>query len=153
PHSPSLAAYEPIPVGSVESTTPEIYGDFGADTVDWLLAEDSSQQAAAQQEMSPFDMLRAVFGEHSDSEMEKALEQAGYDLGLALSTLSEKKEREQQQQQQQQQQALGGGSGAVMIGKNMAPAPQYARPSTPRNGVVCRFYLSTGQCLRADCRF
>ncbi|KAG7120481.1 Polyadenylate-binding protein-interacting protein 7 like [Verticillium longisporum] len=32
-----------------------------------------------------------------------------------------------------------------------------ARPATPaglqRSGVICKFYMSTGQCLRSDCRF
>lgn len=46
--------------------------------------------------------------------------------------------------------SLGGG---VLIGKSMTPD---ARPSTPadqKSGILCKFFLSTGQCLRADCRF
>ncbi len=31
------------------------------------------------------------------------------------------------------------------------------RPTTPaeqqKSGVICKFFLSTGQCLRSDCRF
>ena len=47
------------------------------------------------------------------------------------------------------------GQNSILIGKSMATdAP---RPTTPagqqRNGVVCRFFLSTGQCLRVDCKF
>ncbi|KIH91737.1 ccch zinc finger DNA-binding protein [Sporothrix brasiliensis 5110] len=44
-------------------------------------------------------------------------------------------------------------SGGVLIGKSMTPD---ARPSTPadqKSGILCKFFLSTGQCLRADCRF
>jgi hypothetical protein len=44
---------------------------------------------------------------------------------------------------------------AILIGKSMTT--DIPRPVTPaggqRSGVVCRFWLSTGQCLRADCRF
>lgn len=145
PHSPSLNAYEPIPVGMTETFTPDVYGDFGSDTVDWLLADEAGGQHGIGLHMSPYDMLRAVLGEHTDEEMEKALEASGYDLSTALSMLSDKADKEKEQQQKVRAETL--------IGKSLTPTPTLVRPATPRSGVICRFFLSTGQCLRADCRF
>lgn len=129
---------------------PEMYGDFGSETVAWLVGDDNTMgyggRAVLQENMSPHDMLRSVLGEgRSDEEIEHALEMCGYDLSATLAMLME-----------QQQGNLSGGLSpeghATVIGKSTTPAPMI-RPVTPRNGVVCRFFLSTGQCLRADCRF
>ncbi|KAG9235739.1 hypothetical protein BJ875DRAFT_458287 [Amylocarpus encephaloides] len=169
PHSPSLNAYE-FPTDT--SPTQEIYGDFGSDNVDWLVNDDggnstpsslggqSGLNAAAaeyvqppqQLDMSPYDMLRSILGpSKSDDEIEAALALHGYDLSATINAFIEG-------------QPTDGSTipahpidskTAILIGKSMAA--EVPRPLTPsnqqRNGVVCRFWLSTGQCLRADCRF
>ncbi|KAI9813124.1 MAG: hypothetical protein M1827_004344 [Pycnora praestabilis] len=167
PHSPSLNAYE----FSESSPTPEIYGDYGSDTVDWLVNDDTASNASStgggvggesglsgaaaawiqpqQTDMSPYDMLRSVLGDgKSDEEIEMALEMNGYDLSATVLTLMEG-------QLPETQQAIFDQTGTILVGKSMTPNPP--RPETPscqgRSGVVCRFWLSTGTCLRADCRF
>jgi len=147
----------------------DIYGDYGSDNVDWLTNDDSMSNTSSvyggdtgygssgewpsqqMNEMSPYDILRSVFqGEKSDEEIEEVLEANGYDLSAAIMYLMG---------------GQGNDSGhlapgikevekTVLVGKSMIPG---ARPVTPvgqaKSSVVCRYWLSTGQCLRADCRF
>ena len=160
PHSPNLNAYE----FSESGANGDDYGDYGSDTVDWLVNDDTASNASStglsaaaaewiqpqQQDMGPFDMLRSVLGDgKTDDEIERALEENGYDLSATMMTL------------------MAGGmgdstsaattapphDGAYLVGKSM----NMARPVTPagqtRSPVVCKYWLSTGQCLRADCRF
>lgn len=101
--------------------------------------------------MSPMDMLRSVLGPtKSDEELKVALAMHGYDLSAAIAALMEGQPTDGVNQQNQANEIK-----AILIGKSMTP--DLARPVTPagqqRNGVVCRFWLSTGSCLRADCRF
>src|SRR5439155_139476 len=95
PHSPSLSAYE----YATDVTTPDIYGDYGSDTVAWLVGDDNStflgsKNGLMQQEnMGPHDMLRSVLGEgRTDEEIEKALEASGYDLSATLSSLMQEQQ-------------------------------------------------------------
>ncbi|KAI5798797.1 hypothetical protein EDC01DRAFT_613695 [Geopyxis carbonaria] len=150
PHSPTLNNYEPaLPsVGQDTNNISEPYGDYGSDTVSWLIGDDNSMiySRGATENMSPHDMLRSVLGEgRSDEEIDQALDACSYDLGATLTMLMD--------QQQQANNLLMASEPAVVIGKSTTPNPERSRPLTPRNGVVCRFFLSTGQCLRADCRF
>ncbi|KAH0556150.1 hypothetical protein GP486_005916 [Trichoglossum hirsutum] len=163
PHSPNLNAYE-FPTETTPA--PDIYGDYGSDTVDWLVNDETNSNASSsmdmglwtsyvqpqQVEMSPYDMLRSVLGEgRSDEEIERALEMNGYDLSATIMALMEIKGLDSGSVQS------GTPEGAILVGKSMSPNPP--RPLTPstqgqgRSGVVCRFWLSTGTCLRADCRF
>lgn len=166
PHSPSLNAYE-FPTDT--SPTQEIYGDYGSDNVDWLVNDDggsntsssagghSGLNAAAaewsqpqQSDMSPYDMLRSILGpSKSDEEIEAALAMHGYDLSATIMAFMEGQATDGMTAQAQTAEAKN----AILIGKSV----EIARPVTPagqqRSGVVCRFWLSTGQCLRADCRF
>lgn len=149
PHSPTLNNYAPVPLEEIV-TPPDVYGDYGSDTVSWLIGDDSSMQYGqhATDNMSPHDMLRSVLGEaRSDQEIDHALEACSYDLGATLAMLMGS----------QNNQSHGNGyleaENATIVGKSMTPSPEKVRPFTPRNGIVCRFFLSTGQCLRADCRF
>jgi hypothetical protein len=168
PHSPNLNAYE-FPTNT--SPTQETYGDFGSENVDWLVGDDMASNASSsagqsglnaaaaeyvqpqQSDMSPHDMLRAVFGQAKpDEEIEAALATNGYDLSATVMSLMEAQDMENAAAQAQ----TASSKNAILIGKSMATdAPR--RSSTPngqpRSGVVCRFWLSTGQCLRADCRF
>lgn len=164
PHSPSLNAYE-FPTDT--SPTQDTYGDFGSDNVDWLVNDDSVSvtsssggqgglNAAAaeftiqpqQNDMSPYDMLRSILGPaRSDDEIETALSVHGYDLSATIMALMEGTGT------QTPMQGADAQSTSVLIGKAM----DIQRPITPvgqqKSGIVCRFWLSTGQCLRADCRF
>jgi hypothetical protein len=167
PHSPSLNAYE-FPTDT--SPTQDIYGDYGSDNVDWLVNDDggsntsssvggsSGLNAAAaeyiqpqQTDMSPYDMLRSILGpSKSDDEIEAALAVHGYDLSATIMAFMEGQTGDGSVTRAQSTEAA-----AILIGKSMTP--DVPRPITPagqqRSGVVCRFWLSTGQCLRADCRF
>lgn len=166
PHSPHLHNYE---FSSERAPNKDSYGDYGSENVDWLVNDDATSNASSgyggdlgyggsgdwtsqqMNEMSPYDILRSVFqGEKSDEEIEAVLEANGYDLSAAIMFLMS---------------GQGSDSGqivtnilelekTVLVGKSMVPG---ARPVTPvgqaKSGVVCRYWLSTGQCLRADCRF
>jgi hypothetical protein len=166
PHSPSLNAYE-FPTDT--SPTQDIYGDYGSDNVDWLVNDDggsntsssagghSGLNAAAaeyiqpqQSDMSPYDMLRSILGpSKSDEEIEAALAIHGYDLSATIMAFMEGQTADPTVAQAAE------AKNAILIGKSMTA--EIPRPVTPagqqRSGVVCRFWLSTGQCLRADCRF
>lgn len=141
--------YEPS-LPSDPGFPPEVYGDFGSETVAWLVGDDNSMgfgnRSSLQENMSPHDMLRSVLGEgRSDEEIEQALGMCGYDLSSTLAMLMEQHGNSATNQTTEN---------STVIGKSTMPVPvPTARPVTPRNGVVCRFFLSTGQCLRADCRF
>ncbi len=168
PHSPSLNAYE-FPTDT--SPPQEIYGDYGSDNVDWLVNDDVASNASSsggghsvlnaaaaeyiqpqQSDMSPYDMLRSILGpSKSDEEIEAALAVHGYDLSAIIMAFMDGQTNDSTTTQGQATETKN----AILIGKSMAAEVQ--RPLTPanqqRSGVVCRFWLSTGQCLRADCRF
>ena len=169
PHSPSLNSYE----FSEPNVDRKEYGDYGSDTVDWLVNEDTSSRpsssgagsasesglnaAAAswiqpqQNEMSPYDMLRSVMGDgKSDEEIEGALEASGYDLSTTLMTLMGTKERFQQEQSY-----LPENEGQILIGNSMMQSEPITIDPTERgrSNIVCKYWLSNGSCLRADCRF
>lgn len=166
PHSPNLNAYE-----FAFDTTPatEILGDYQAENVEWLVNDDAvsvtssvgtssglnaaapefSSMSAQSSDMSPYDMLRSILGQtRSDEEIEAALALHGYDLSATIVSIMESQSQE------------GGSIGTswdepknVLIGKSVSAE---GRPTTPVGGqksVICKFYMSTGQCLRADCRF
>ncbi|EPS38794.1 hypothetical protein H072_7425 [Dactylellina haptotyla CBS 200.50] len=175
PHSPSLNAYE----YATDVNTPDIYGDYGSENVAWLVADDnpinylSSRGGLMQQDnLTPHDMLRSVLGEgRSDDEISAALETCGYDLSATLSMLMEREgmiisnngngfSPEIMRTPEVKYSHLSGEGMTIATGKNTNLSPaggEYGRspgrPTTPKVGVVCRFFLSTGSCLRADCRF
>lgn len=163
PHSPSLNAYE----FSDQSQTSDFYGDFGSESnIDWLVGDDANSttssvgglsahggglSAAAPEfipDMSPHDILRSVLGEHkTNEEIEAALEKNGYDLAATIASFAEDQDADATQQQSEERQ--------ILVGKSMTM--DQTHPATPsgqaRSPVVCKYWLSTGQCLRADCRF
>lgn len=160
PHSPNLNAYE----FSDASPAPDVYGDYGSDTVDWLVADDAVSIASStgtgslsavapewvpQPDMSPHDMLRSILGDKmSDEQIEAALEEHAYDLSAAIATLLGTSHGDTVSTAT----TMDGASG-ILIGKSMATL---ARPSTPgssKSPVVCKYWLASGSCLRADCRF
>ncbi len=165
PHSPNLNAYE---FASDTSPAQEIYGDSQTENVDWLVNDDalsvssslgnaSGLNAAApeyvsaqQSDMTPYDMLRSILGQSkTDEEIETALALHGYDLSATITAMMESQGSESTDTT-----SLSPESKSLLIGKSTTPD---IRPSTPsaqqKAGIICKFYLSTGQCLRADCRF
>ncbi|KAL4792555.1 hypothetical protein BDV19DRAFT_368354 [Aspergillus venezuelensis] len=162
PHSPNLNAYE----FSEQSHMFDFYPDFGSDSnVDWLVADDAisvtsstgglsvhgNLSATAPEfvpDMSPHDILRTVLGDkRSNDEIETALEANGYDLGATIAALT--------QGTDEGAASAFTGDSRVVVGKSMSVEPHRstATPVHNRSPVVCKYWLSTGQCLRADCRF
>lgn len=156
PHSPSLNAYE----FSDASSTPDVYGDFGNDlNMDWLIDDTASNasstlSAAApewvpQPDMSPYDILRSVLGDRkTDEEIEETLEKNSYDLGATIAVLTGSESNGTPSTGNLSQ------NPSILVGKSMAM--KQARPLTPNTGkspIVCKYWLASGSCLRADCRF
>lgn len=159
PHSPSLTAYRPID----SSTNLEAFDEYESD-VDFLVNDDDASSNASFGEyyqgpneytvpytvdMSPYDMLRSVLRDHrTDQELEKILQDNGYDLSATIADLIEQQEPESQSQPSEKR--------AVTIGMSMSPTPR-TRTLTPasqaKTPVVCRYWMATGSCARADCRF
>ncbi|KAJ5544687.1 hypothetical protein N7461_006991 [Penicillium sp. DV-2018c] len=162
PHSPNLNAYE----FSDQAQLSDFYGDLGGDNnIDWLVADDANSTTSSTgglstpgalsatavefvPDMSPHDILRTVLGDkRTNDEIEAALEANSYDLGATIASLSQDIESEAIAKQNDE--------GRVVVGKSMTM--EQIRPITPsgngRSPVVCKYWLSTGQCLRADCRF
>lgn len=161
PHSPSLNTYE----FSDQSQVSDFYGDFGSDSnVDWLVGDDANSttssvgglgvpgnlSATAPEfvpDMTPHDILRTVLGDRkTNEEIEAALESNSYDLGATIASFSQPNDADSLSHQS---------DGRVVVGKSMAmdqtrPTPS---PAANRSPVICKYWLSTGQCLRADCRF
>lgn len=100
--------------------------------------------------MSPYDMLRSILQDNrSDDELEKILEANGYDLSQTINFLMEAQDSGVTGAAGQEQQ-----SRTYLVGKSMSPS---SRPITPvgqqKSPIVCRYWLSSGHCARADCRF
>jgi len=170
PHSPSLSNYE----FNEPSGERNDYGDYGSDAVDWLVNDESQSRpsssgagstseggglnaAAASwiqpqsSEMSPYDMLRSVMGDgKTDEEIESALEVNGYDLSTTLMNLMGN-----QSAYQQEQTCFPEADGQILIGKSMMPSQPIMidRTERGRSNIICKYWLSNGSCLRADCRF
>jgi len=159
PHSPNLNAYE----FSDSSPAPDIYGDFGSDTVDWLMEDDMTSNASStgtgslsaaapewvpQPDMSPYDMLRSILGDQMlDEQIETALEEHSFDLAAAIASLLGTDKSDSRP-------SLNTSDSGVLVGKSMANT--HIRPSTPgssKSTIVCKYWLASGSCLRADCRF
>jgi hypothetical protein len=101
-------------------------------------------------DMGPYDMLRSILrDDRPDEEIEKALEANGYDLSAALLALMGNQAFESQQVPTSVAE-----TNTYLVGKSMSPA---FRPATPagqaKSNIVCKYFLSTGHCARADCRF
>ncbi len=164
PHSPNLNAYE---FASDSSPAQEIFGDYQADNVDWLVSDDAASvsssagtpsglNAAApefssshQTDMTPYDMLRSILGPtRTDEEIDAALAMHGYDLGATIAAIMEGQLTDATLISAQVEETQ-----TILVGKSMTPDARPTTPSDQKSGVICKFFLSTGQCLRADCRF
>ena len=168
PHSPSLSNYE-FNDGYTERND---YGDYGSDNVDWLVNDEAGSRpsssgagstsegglnpAAASwtrpqsDEMSSYDMLRSVMGDgKTDEEIERALEEHGYDLSATIMTLMGVSSAPQDQSY------FPENAGQILVGKSMAPSQPISidQSDKGRSNIICKYWLSSGSCLRADCRF
>jgi hypothetical protein len=163
PHSPRLDAYQFNTTDP--SPTEEGYGDMGNDSVEWLVGGDdvmsnassipgeyssSGDLVSAQMVMDPYDILRSIFGDElSNDSLEKALDDNGYDIAATMNALMESYGFVDRNAASQTDL-----SRTVLIGKSMSPS---VRPSTPvgqqKSPIVCRYWLATGHCARADCKF
>lgn len=157
PHSPRLSAYQ----FSDSSPTTENYGDYGSDIVDGLVGDETSSNTSFgdngsdfitpyTSEMSTYDMLRSILQDHkTDEELEQVLEANGYDLSQTIHALMEASGLGATPAIMAEQQAR-----TVLIGKSLSPS---SRPVTPagqqKSPIVCRYWLASGHCARADCRF
>ncbi|OAA43209.1 CCCH zinc finger and SMR domain containing protein [Metarhizium rileyi] len=168
PHSPNLNAYE---FASDSSPATEILGDYQSENVEWLVNDDAASGASSsvstpsilnaaapefssmssqQIDMSPYDMLRSILGQtRTDEEIEAALSSHGYDLSATIASIMESQSQDGGLQPNSLEEPK-----SVLIGKSISSD---GRPVTPngqfKGSVICKFYMSTGQCLRADCRF
>lgn len=142
-----------------------VYGDMGNDSVEWLVGGDDVMSNAssipgdhsangelvhAQMVMDPYDILRSIFGDElSNDALEKALDDNGYDIAATMNALMESYGFVDRNAGTQPDL-----SRTVLIGKSMSPS---VRPSTPvgqqKSPIVCRYWLATGHCARADCKF
>ncbi|KAK2056494.1 smr domain-containing protein [Colletotrichum caudatum] len=166
PHSPNLNAYE---FASDKSPSHETFGDYQTENVEWLVADDAisitsslgtssglnaaapefSSMSSQQADMSPYDMLRSILGQtRTDEEIEAALAVHGYDLSATIVSIMESQAQENGYSSPQPEE-----NNISLIGKALAAESRPTTPAGQRSGVICKFYMSTGQCLRADCRF
>jgi hypothetical protein len=164
PHSPRLDAYQP---NSEASPTQDLYGDLGNESVEWLVGDDagsnasslpgeasmgnSAQDLSSHLFMDPYDILRSIFGDElSNDALKSALEENGYDIASTMNMLMEAHGLHDQSNPTSSNDA----GRTVLVGKSMSPN---ARPATPvgqqKSNVVCRYWLASGSCARADCRF
>ncbi len=161
PHSPSLHAYE----FSDQSPAPDIYGDYGSDNVDWLVADDAASNASSTgtgtlsaaapewqpADMSPHDILRSVLGDKkTNEEIEDALEKSSYDLAQTIALLTGVDNADPRLTHA----AIPPNDGSILIGKSMnSEQLRPVTPNTSKSPIVCKYWLASGSCLRADCRF
>ncbi|KAG8526941.1 uncharacterized protein KY384_008370 [Bacidia gigantensis] len=150
PHSPSLSNYE-FSVGGSEKTD---YGDYGSDTVEWLINDDSASRPSSSgagsvsegglnaaatpwiqpqaSEMSSYDMLRSVMGDgKSDEEIEAALEANGYDLSATIMNLMGSTATSQEQNY------FPDSDGQILIGNH------------DLSNHICKYWVM-GNCLAGD---
>lgn len=152
------------------SSSPDNLGDYCNDLSNWQTNDEAGSNASSSHlsdggfrsglsdynqtsmnDMSPFDMLRSILrDERSNEEIEKALEAHNYDLSATILFLMDKPNNDLQQASSIFQEQ----SKRVIIGHSSSPN---FRPATPigqaKSSIMCKYWLSTGNCARADCRF
>jgi DNA-nicking Smr family endonuclease len=171
PHSPRLSAYQ---FSDNSSPNTENYGDYGSDNVDWIVNDDASSQTSYGDsafnsssdfvspfdiQMSPYDMLRSILQDNkTDDELDQLLMANGYDLSETINSLMDTNVMEQnaleQNAMEQNPMMAAVQNRTFLVGKDMSVA---SRPATPpgqqKSSTVCRYWLASGHCARADCRF
>lgn len=161
PHSPSLNRYE---FSSASPAPPDSYDDFDSDYIDSLIEDETGSNASfnstgtlnaaatewvpqSSMSMSTFDMLRNVLGDQmSDDQIESALEENSYDLVSTMAALYSSNDPKPKD-------TIDNIDGNILVGKSMAAQPRPGTPGSTKSPVVCKYWLASGSCLRADCRF
>ena len=160
PHSPRLDAYQ----FSDNSPTLENYGDLGSDAIDSLVNDDTQSNAssfigdpaanpndwASGQSMDLYDILRTVLPyDKTNDELEQVLQENSYDLSATINALMGAQGLDASQPA-----FTAPEQPTVLVGKSMIPT---IRPTTPagqqKSHILCKYYLQSGNCARADCRF
>lgn len=159
PHSPRLDAYQ----FSDPSPTLENYGDLGSDAIDSLVNDDTQSNAssfiadpanpqdwAPGQSMDIYDILRTVCPhDKPNEELEQLLQENGYDLSATINALMGAQGLDPSQPA-----FAAPEQPTLLVGKSMIPT---FRPTTPlgqqKSHIVCKYWLQSGNCARADCRF
>ena len=156
-------------IGSV-SGSPGFAGDYWSDSADWQASDEVGSNASSSHlsdggikagsddfvrplvnDMSPFDMLRSILrDERTKEEIETALEANNYDLSATINSLMDA----QHNGTQQASTLFKEQNKIVTVGRSSSPN---FRPRTPigqeKSTIMCKYWLSTGNCARADCRF
>ena len=98
--------------------------------------------------MSPYDMLRSILGESkTDAEIETALEANSYDLSATIATLMGSPDSIGDPN------SMSTNEAQVLIGKSLQSSAPPLAQSPGKSPIICKYWLATGSCLRADCRF
>ncbi|KAL5615358.1 uncharacterized protein BROUX77_001195 [Berkeleyomyces rouxiae] len=162
PNSPSLNAYE---FANDATPSTETFNEYQTENVEWLVGDDAmslsssvgttnsllnaaapefSSIASQQNNMTPYDMLRSILGQsRTDEEIESALACHGYDLSATVVSIMESQAAADSSDEPR----------TVLVGRALNSSHRPSTPNNQKSGVICKFFLSTGQCLRADCRF
>ena len=117
-----------------------LVGDPAANGAEW----------AQGQSMDVFDILRSILPQDkTNEELEQLLQENGYDLSATINALMGAQGLDPQQPA-----FTASEERTVIVGKSMAPT---FRPTTPlgqqKSHILCKYYLQSGNCARADCRF
>ena len=162
----ALSGSQPNSQGLSDSFAPsEGYGDYAHD-FEWPVNGDAGSLNSFSDpgftanlgyiqpytiEMSPYDMLRSILQDsRSDDELEQILEANGYDLGQTINYIMESHGLTHNTIAMQPEPTQR----TFLIGKNMSPASRPVTPATQlKSPIVCRYWLASGHCARADCRY
>ncbi|KAK9314694.1 hypothetical protein V1522DRAFT_392887 [Lipomyces starkeyi] len=145
----NVAAVAATPTASTTTQTPT-----AATTPTISSATPTSTLPLVDSTSSPFDHIRAALAvpaaaNLTDTEITAALERNGYDILIALTELLDKLTgRVPQQPQQPVKVQTIGPAYSVATTSGVGGNKEHAKIPT-----VCRYFLTTGQCLRPDCRF
>ena len=164
--SPDSGTYD---VGGTNGPV-DIFGDYWNDPAEWQANDEVGSHASSSYlsdggykggtsdnsqmqmgEMSPYDMLRSILrDERSNEEIEKALEANNYDLSATIYALMDGQTVDLQRDSTLFQEQ----NSRIVVGKSVSPS---FRPATPvgqvKSSIMCKYWLSNGNCARADCRF
>ena len=143
------------------------YADLDGGDVDWLVNDETGSNASSftgeptlnggaaewigPQALDTYDLLRSVVKQdRSDEELERLLQDNGYDFSATIMALMDGQEGAMPTPPV----TIAEPAPTFLIGKSMSPA---FRPSTPlsnqKSHILCKYYLANGSCARADCRF
>ncbi|KAK9374128.1 uncharacterized protein V1513DRAFT_446744 [Lipomyces chichibuensis] len=148
----NVAAVAATPTASTASTTTQTPTASTTPTIS--SATPTATLPVVDSTSSPFDHIRAALAvpaaaNLTDTVITAALERNGYDILITLTELLDKLTgRVPQQPQQPVKVQTIGPAYSVATTSGVGGNKEHAKIPT-----VCRYFLTTGQCLRPDCRF